>query len=123
MLITLPWPFKGLSPNDRVHRMKLARIKRDYRWACFFQAKEAGAPDAALSAADRIEVLLTFYPPTKRARDEDNLLATMKSGLDGLADALQVNDNRFIPKVEISSDIGGMVKVQLRPINSQEQRT
>lgn len=58
-------------------------------------------------------VELTFYPPCKRNRDRDNLLAAMKSGLDGLADAMNVNDRRFVPIVRLKDEIGGMVKVRI----------
>jgi hypothetical protein len=37
--------------------------------------------------------------PDKRMRDADNCLAAAKAALDGLADALQVNDRNFQPIV------------------------
>ena len=40
---------------------------------------------------------ITFIQPDKRRRDRDNLLAAMKSGLDGLAQALGVDDSEFEP--------------------------
>jgi crossover junction endodeoxyribonuclease RusA len=43
---------------------------------------------------------MRFCPPDKRKRDLDNLLARMKAGLDGLADALGVDDTIFRPAVE-----------------------
>ena len=58
---------------------------------------------------------LTFVPPNKRGFDLDNLLARMKSGLDGLADVLGVDDNNWqleIDKAE-PNKIGGMVKVRI----------
>ena len=38
---------------------------------------------------------MLFIPPDKRSYDRDNLVARMKSGIDGLADALRINDKRF----------------------------
>jgi crossover junction endodeoxyribonuclease RusA len=35
--------------------------------------------------------------PDKRHRDADNCLAAAKAGLDGMADALGVNDRHFQP--------------------------
>jgi hypothetical protein len=49
-------------------------------------------------------------------RDQDNLIASMKSGLDGLADALKVDDSNFRVTFDISDDIGGMVKVSVTPL-------
>jgi crossover junction endodeoxyribonuclease RusA len=99
----LPWPDKGLSPNVRAHWATRHRAVRKYRKACWGATLMALA-DARLSrlpqrlAADEAQLLhveLVFSPPTKRARDEDNLIARMKSGLDGIAEALGVNDKRF----------------------------
>ena len=36
-----------------------------------------------------------MLPPSKRRRDEDNLLATCKAYLDGIAFGLKVNDCNF----------------------------
>ena len=33
--VSLPWPDKSLSPNARVHRMKLAGIKKRQRQTCW----------------------------------------------------------------------------------------
>lgn len=38
---------------------------------------------------------LDFYPPDKRRRDVDNLLASLKSALDGICDAWGIDDSRF----------------------------
>ena len=37
-----------------------------------------------------------FYPPDRRSYDRDNLLARIKSGLDGMCDALGIDDSRFV---------------------------
>jgi crossover junction endodeoxyribonuclease RusA len=57
---------------------------------------------------------LTFYPPSRRQYDLDNCVAAMKSGLDGVADALQVNDHRFHLEPFMSDEIGGFIKVDIR---------
>lgn len=51
------------------------------------------------SAAGPIALTITFVQPDRRARDRDNLLAALKPSLDGLADALGVNDAQFDPVV------------------------
>lgn len=109
--VTFPWPTKELSPNARVHWAVLAKAKKAYRLACFALAKQAKV--IAPGMGD-IRVEMTFYPPSRRDRDGDNLIASMKSGLDGLADAMGVNDKRFKIKPPVVSDhLGGMVKVQI----------
>lgn len=107
--ITLPWPPAGLSPNARLHWAELARLKSQYRHACAWQAKAQGARKID---ADALHLSLTFYPPSRRAFDLDNALARMKSGLDGLADVLGVDDSRWTLTIAKAGEIGGMVKVR-----------
>jgi crossover junction endodeoxyribonuclease RusA len=57
---------------------------------------------------------LVFYPPNKRKFDLDNMLATMKSGIDGMCTALKIDDNCFKKiSIEMAEDIGGFVKIHL----------
>jgi crossover junction endodeoxyribonuclease RusA len=57
---------------------------------------------------------ITFHPPDKRKRDLDNCLASFKAGLDGIADALGVNDCQFKLSLEMGSPIkGGEVEIYL----------
>jgi len=64
---------------------------------------------------EELELQILFLPPSKRRRDQDNLVASMKSGLDGLAQALGVDDHIFRPKVEgIGAPVpGGAVRIRL----------
>lgn len=111
--ITLPWPPKELSPNARLHWSKLARAKKSYRYACVVQAKAQGAQRIT---ADKLHVSLMFYPPSRRAFDLDNALARMKSGLDGLADVLGVDDRHWKLSIDRAEEVGGMVKVEVRHV-------
>lgn len=110
-VVTIPWPLKGLSPNARMHWAALARVKKEYRAACYVLAKQARmqAPSAGL-----IRIDLEFHQPSRRDYDRDNLIASMKAGLDGLADAMGVDDKRFViyPPV-IAETVGGFVKVKV----------
>lgn len=38
---------------------------------------------------------ITFHPPDKRRRDRDNNLASIKSAIDGIALALEIDDSNF----------------------------
>lgn len=109
MILTMPWPPSGLSPNSRLHWAKTAKLKKQLRAAWWAQAKAQGAtklPDAPLN------VSLTFYPPDRRARDMDNMLAACKAGLDGLADAIGVDDSKWTLTISKAEEIGGYVKVE-----------
>lgn len=123
--ITLPWPLAALSPNARARDWRPhARAKKEYRAACHVQALREGAQSVAglVAAEGEIEVQLRFVPPDRRRRDHDNLVASMKAGLDGVADALGVNDSRFrLRPPEVADGIGGWVVVQLSmPIKATE---
>ena len=48
-------------------------------------------------AGGDIPVSIVFVAPDKRNRDLDNCLAAAKPQIDGIADALGVNDKRFRP--------------------------
>lgn len=110
LILTLPWPSSALSPNQRLHWSKLARAKKAYREACAWTAKEQGARPMK---ADKLHLSLVFYPPNRRAFDLDGLLSRMKSGLDGLADVLEVDDSRWSLSIAKADEIGGMVKVSV----------
>lgn len=67
------------------------------------------------SPIGKIAYRFSFFPPDRRARDEDNLIASMKSSLDGIAEALRVNDKNFhILEPFVGTPVqGGCVHVDL----------
>jgi crossover junction endodeoxyribonuclease RusA len=114
--LTLPWPPSNLSPNARHgHWACLARAKKRFRHACAYTARTQGAGRLE-PAPEVLAVHLRFVPPDRRHRDHDNCLAAMKSGLDGLADVLGVDDSRWRLTSELpvaGGAIGGFVKVTI----------
>lgn len=90
--VTLPWPPSALSPNARGHWGIKARhakkYRRDARILCLAQGLRA-------LSAEALSLRITFNPPDRRARDIDNMIASAKAGLDGLADATGVDDSRW----------------------------
>lgn len=109
--VTLPWPPKELSPNARMHWAALAKAKKAFRARCTWAAREQGA---RAIKADKLHLSLTFYAPTRRAYDLDNALARMKSGLDGLADVLGVDDRHWSLSIQRAEIVGGYVQVEVR---------
>lgn len=109
--LTLPWPCEALSPNARQHYMALARARKKYRHECWAAALCQGARRVT---ADRLQVAIRFAPPTRRRYDLDNLLSRLKSGLDGLADALGVDDSRWSLRIGMAEPVkGGAVCVEV----------
>ena len=108
--VRLTFPPKELNPNKRLHFAKLAKFKRQYRETCCVLTQNE------LRGKTRIKkpcVHLAFYPPDKRRRDWDNLLAAMKSGLDGVSDALGVDDSEFRISFEIMPERGDYVQLTI----------
>jgi crossover junction endodeoxyribonuclease RusA len=107
--VTLPWPPKALNPNARVHWSAKSKSAKAYRVTCFALCIEAKTPK--IKDEGPIHLSIEFIEPDERHRDLDNMLASIKNGLDGIADALGVNDKRFHLSIRRSESIGGMVKV------------
>lgn len=111
--VLLPWPPKVLSPNARAHWAARSKAAKAYRYRCFLGAKEVGLA----APAGKVLLVLEFLPPNNRRRDDDNLLAAFKSGRDGLASALGIDDSVFVSQVRLSEEqhAGGAVRVTLLP--------
>lgn len=113
-MIELPWPAKPLWPNfrSRSHWPKTRAAKRA-RHDGYYATKAA---KVSIAAGD-VPVMLqaTFHPPDRRARDEDNCAASLKSYADGIADALGVNDSAFRFARPIIGEVfkGGKVTIHL----------
>ena len=118
-MITLDWPPPQLSPNARTHYRVKAPITKGYlaqasnttRIACHqFGLRDKFDPHSD----DPITVSIDFHPPDARRRDLDNMLSSIKAGLDGIAEALGVNDQRFALRLSRCAPVkGGRVCVTL----------
>lgn len=100
MRVTLPWPDRILSPNARAHwRRKAAVVKVARQHAAMTALAIRGfrAMRARLAGDGPLPLTITFFPPDARRRDRDNMQASLKHALDGIADALDVDDCRFQP--------------------------
>lgn len=92
-LIDLPWPPASLSGHNTGHwRGKSPIVARHRSWARLATiAAHAVAPPSG-----DIRLTVTFYPPDRRG-DRVNFPNRCKPLFDGIADALKVNDSRFLP--------------------------
>jgi crossover junction endodeoxyribonuclease RusA len=116
MTFTFPWPPKMLNPNTPGNVFAKARAKKAYRTACKRIVDETEGHMPPMGPDDALRVSMRFYPPNKRSRDWDNLMASMKAALDGLADGLGVNDSLFRPAVEVDEQIGGFVRITVEVV-------
>lgn len=113
MNVTLPWPPKDLSPNARIHWSRRSKAAKAYRRACHVLTLEAGI--RGVDWEGDIHLWIDFYPPDRRHRDDDNMVAAFKAGRDGMADAMGLDDKRFRIHPYVKDEIGGMVKIRITP--------
>ena len=55
----------------------------------------------------KVKVAIKFYPPDNRKRDRDNMIASFKSGQDGVADALGMDDALWVPEYDVGGALTG----------------
>lgn len=112
--LTLPWPDKALSPNARVHWSKRAKAAKSARSAARLLAMAERWSGGGLPEG-RLHLWITFHRPTRRKYDDDNLLARFKPMRDGLAEALGIDDARFVSHPFVSDEVrpGGEVVVRI----------
>src|SRR3546814_7739224 len=92
LIVHLPWPPAALKPNgSHGHWSRKSSASKNYRADCLVLAKAARLKPVDGPMALRIE----FYPPDKRRRDLDNMLASFKYGIDAVAEAMGVDDSLF----------------------------
>ncbi len=110
--VNLPWPPKILSPNARAHWAVKNRAVKLYRDNCAWLTKAAGV---RVDWDGFVHVWITFCPPDRRHRDDDNCIGAFKHGRDGMAQALGIDDKRFRIHPFLSDEVvkGGAVKVRL----------
>ncbi len=93
--ITLSFPHRNLNPN----------VAKGRHWSTVSTLKSAARKEGYFLALEKkhafyehsIPLAITFCMSDRRKRDADNLLASIKSALDGVADGLGVNDSQFEP--------------------------
>jgi len=90
--IVLDWPPSVLNPNVNRHWGEKSRIKARYKSECRILARTQGVRKIE---ADKLDVSVIFTPPDNRRRDQDNMIASFKSGQDGIADLIGVDDQHW----------------------------
>lgn len=97
MRFCLPFPPSSLSGHTKGHWRKNYRLVATMRAEAFHLARAAKlAAHYAVPEAGDIGIVFTFYPPNNRG-DRLNFPNRIKCQVDGIAEALGVNDKRFLP--------------------------
>lgn len=101
-MIELPWPSSELSGQQSGRwRHKAPIVAKHRAWA---KAATLAACVTARDIAGDIRLGVTFYPPNRRG-DRVNYPNRMKPYFDGIADALKVNDRRFLPTYHFAEPV------------------
>ena len=121
--VLLPWPSKPLWQNSRCHWATKAKAVKQARKDAFnasFYARLARLPTGE---GWTHHLSFDFCPPDRRKRDLQNMPATQKAAIDGIADALKVDDATFKVKwpeeFGTVADNGGSVLVVVRAIQTE----
>lgn len=116
IVIDVPWPLKELNPNWKRGWRGKAKFVKQYRMMCCAYATNAiRASNYKVKPLGDLAFHLDFYPPNKNRRDDDNLVASFKSGRDGIADALGIDDHRFKTSFDVCEPVkGGAVRVTIQ---------
>lgn len=105
LTLQLPYPDRALSPNAS---------KRHWRYKQ--PAKEAARTEAFYKAvsfrdwfttSEKLQMTLTISPPDKKRRDLDNVFASMKPSIDGMCQALEIDDSQIR---SVKLDWGGVIE-------------
>lgn len=100
-MIELPFPPATLSGHNTGHwRAKSPVVAKHREWA----RNATLAAGIVAPAVGDIRVGVTFYPPNRRG-DRVNFANRMKPYFDGVADALKVNDSRFLPSYHFAEPV------------------
>jgi crossover junction endodeoxyribonuclease RusA len=112
--IELPWPPSVLLPNSRTHWSKRAHAAKQCRLTAYALTRQAGIRKGDFDIPGRVKVTLAFAPPDRRRRDLDGMLSSAKNFLDGISDAIGIDDSRFEIAIRREEPVkGGVVRAEL----------
>ena len=92
--IALPWPDKALWQNTKPHWSIIAAATKAARLYAWTATLEHGGRHMAFTGRPRL--VWTFHPPPRSTADLPNAIAAMKPSIDGIQDAIQIDDRHFL---------------------------
>lgn len=95
--LRLSWPAPALWQNRRTHWSQRSRATSVARYEAWGAAVEAGMSGIAWRslAWQTPTLVFAFHPPDGRRRDLQNMPATQKATIDGIAQAMGCDDAGF----------------------------
>jgi hypothetical protein len=97
------WPDGSLNPNSRIHWSVKGRARKEQREEACILARQSVPPASRqkLKELGALRLRLQFVRPNRRWVDIDNLIAASKGLIDGVADAVGLDDRYFKMEFEI----------------------
>ena len=104
--IVLPWINTILLPNEhdgiiqhgtRAGKFAVKAARDDAKQTAYYLALQAAFGRDELSADGDLNVSIEYNPPPRSRPDNDGVHRALKPSLDGIAQALRVNDYHFNP--------------------------
>lgn len=92
--VTLPWPDRALWQNSRVHWTVRRSATKSHRQRAHFEAQWAGSRHLRITGQPLL--VWAIHPPDKRRRDLPNVIGALKPAIDGIQDALGIDDRHFL---------------------------
>lgn len=112
--VRISWPSRPLWANDRSPRWQQAQAVKAYRREAWAASMLAG-----VKKLREVRPMLTFnfYPPDRKSRDMQSMPHTQKAAVDGVQDALGINDAKFLyryPDFFAGPVKGGCVLIEVK---------
>jgi len=103
MTFDLPFPPSSLSGHNNGAWYNRDKIVATYRAEAFHLTRSAKAKQGyTVPAEGDIAINFLFIPPDNRS-DRTNFAGRLKAQIDGIAEALGVNDKRFLPSYQFAA--------------------
>ena len=105
--IELPWPnYKILSPNASVHwTVKAKAVKAERERASWSVLIEHGKWMRDVENDDNLRCTFVYHQPDNYHRDLKNVDTAMKGAIDGVCDALGIDDSQIKETVSRFGDV------------------
>lgn len=107
MIVSCPYPAKALWPNGRPHWATKAReVKKHRGWARYAALEALQSQNMIWLGEGPIPVAIRVHgKPKGPLPDKDGVVGAAKSLIDGISDALGINDRHFAaPTVEFAAN-------------------
>lgn len=123
MRFALSFPPSDLSGHNKGHWRKNTKLVATLRHEAFHCARAAKMVSGyQVPATGDIGIIFTFYPPNNRG-DRLNYPNRIKCQVDGIAEALGINDKRFLPAYAFADPVKpGRVEVEILSTESSISR-